>query len=196
MKRKKFLIIITSLCIIGTSLISCTDKVKTGGVVNENNLSNDEIERLPDEQKDSELDKKIAAMRKFRKNNKKSENGSMTAISQVDTDLVGQTKNRPPFDEVESKKQVEVVSDYLGKKFNIDINDEEEFNKINQATCIDPRINAIYDDDKGVANGYKNEEIYIEEYEDSDGTYKYLILIKDKETKEWTVIHDGDGYKK
>lgn len=197
MKSKKILIIIIGLCIVGSTLISCGKQVGNSEASNESTLSNDEIERLPEEQKDSELDKKIAAMREFRKNNQKSENGSMTEISEVDTDLPGQTKNKPNFDDEEIRKITEASADYLSKKFDINKNDFEKTKQINASTCIDPRINAIYDDDnKGVAEGYENENISVEEYEDKDGTYKYLILVKDRETGEWSVIHDGESYKK
>ncbi|MGL5614676.1 MAG: hypothetical protein ACRDD2_00365 [Sarcina sp.] len=196
MKGKKILFIIIGISILGISLISCGKQGNPEATVNENTLSNNEIERLPEEQQDTELDKKIAAMRAFRKKNLKSENGSMTAISQVDTDLPGQSKNRPKVDEGESRKQLEVINIYLAKKFNIDINNENEIGKIDSATCIDPRVNAIYDDeDKGIAKGYENNDIHVQEYEDKDGSYKYLILVKDKDSKAWKVIKDGNGYK-
>lgn len=197
MRYKNKLIILIGLCILGTTLISCGKEGGSSKVSSESTLSNDEIARLPEEQKDSELDKKIAAMREFRKKNQKSANGSMTEISEVDTDLPGQTKNRPEFDEEEIRKATETSAEYLSKKFNIDKNDFEKTKQINASACIDPRVNAIYDDDnKGVAEGYENENIYVEEYEDTDGNYKYLILVKSDATGEWKVIHDGDSYKK
>lgn len=196
MKGRKILFIVIGISMLGMSLVSCGKQGSPEGTANENTLSNNEIERLPEEQQDTELDKKIAAMRAFRKKNLKSENGSMTAISQVDTDLPGQSKNRPKVDEGESRKQLEVINIYLAKKFNIDPNNESEIGKIDSATCIDPRVNAIYEDeDKGVAKGYGNDDIHVQEYEDKDGSYKYLILVKDKDSKQWKVIKDGNGYK-
>jgi hypothetical protein len=60
--------------------------------------------------------------------------------------------------------------------------------------CVDPRINAIYgDEDKGVANGYEADNIFVCEYNDN-GTWNYLILVRDAKGKPWEVIHHGTSY--
>ncbi len=62
--------------------------------------------------------------------------------------------------------------------------------------CVDPRINAIYEDeDKGVANGYEADNIFVCEYNDN-GTWNYLILVRDSKEKPWEVIHHGTSYQK
>lgn len=60
--------------------------------------------------------------------------------------------------------------------------------------CVDPRIWAIYEaEDKGVANGYEPENIYVCEYCDN-GTWQYLILVRDGKGSAWEVIHHGSSY--
>ena len=62
--------------------------------------------------------------------------------------------------------------------------------------CVDPRMAAIYEDnDKGVAAGYANDQIYITEYCDGDGVWQYLILARDGKEAPWQVIHNGRSYK-
>ena len=65
------------------------------------------------------------------------------------------------------------------------------------AQCIDPRMNAVYDDeDKGVAASYENENIFIAEYETAkDSVYSYLVLVRDSKEGSWEIIHDGLSYK-
>lgn len=175
------------------SLVSCGNRAYDTNL----NIGNDEIERLPEDQKESELDKLLVEMRNFRKKNLKVENGSMSSISKVDTTLPGQTKNRPSFEGEELEEIYNVVYEYLADKFKIDLKDSEKIDKFNCEQSIDPRVNAIYDDkDKGVAEGYENENIYVAEYEEKQGTYKFLILVRNSETGSWKLIHDGDGYKK
>lgn len=61
--------------------------------------------------------------------------------------------------------------------------------------CVDPRITEIYEaEDKGVADGYDSENIFVCEYCDN-GTWQYLILVRDGKGSEWNVIHHGSSYK-
>lgn len=63
--------------------------------------------------------------------------------------------------------------------------------------CIDPRVTAIYDDeDKGVAAGYDNSNIFVCEYCDASGVWKYLILTREGKGSAWNVLHNGDGYRR
>ncbi|MGL4372861.1 MAG: hypothetical protein ACRCS6_03700, partial [Turicibacter sp.] len=64
-------------------------------------------------------------------------------------------------------------------------------------SCLDPRVNALYDDEnKGVVAGYENEDIRIEEYEtEKDDVYSYLFLVRDSKEGPWKVIHHGNSYK-
>lgn len=61
--------------------------------------------------------------------------------------------------------------------------------------CIDPRMSAIFEDeDKGVANGYDANDLFLAEYEDH-GTWKYLILVWEKKDSDWKVLYHGSSYK-
>lgn len=62
-------------------------------------------------------------------------------------------------------------------------------------SCIDPRMNAIYEDeDKGVANGYDADNIFLCEYNDN-GKWLYLILVREKKGTDWNVLYHGSSYK-
>lgn len=61
--------------------------------------------------------------------------------------------------------------------------------------CFDPRMNAIYEDeDKGVANGYDVDNIFLCEYNDN-GKWQYLILVREKKGADWKVLYHGSSYK-
>ncbi|MCI8549927.1 MAG: hypothetical protein HFI68_04930 [Lachnospiraceae bacterium] len=61
--------------------------------------------------------------------------------------------------------------------------------------CADPRMMAIYEDeDKGVADGYDAENIFLCEYE-KDGKWHYLIIVREKKGADWKVLYHGDTYK-
>ena len=61
--------------------------------------------------------------------------------------------------------------------------------------CIDPRITSIYEDeDKGVANGYDADNIFLCEYNDN-GKWQYLILVREKKGSDWNVLYHGSSYK-
>lgn len=60
--------------------------------------------------------------------------------------------------------------------------------------CVDPRIWAIYEaEDKGVADGYEPENIFVCEYSDN-GSWQYLILVREGKGSAWEVIHHGSSY--
>lgn len=61
--------------------------------------------------------------------------------------------------------------------------------------CVDPRMNAIYEDeDKGVANGYDADDIFLCEYNDN-GNWQYLILVREGKGSDWEVLYHGSSYK-
>ena len=61
--------------------------------------------------------------------------------------------------------------------------------------CVDPRMNAIYEDeDKGVANGYDADNIFLCEYNDN-GNWRYLILVREGKGSDWEVLYHGSSYK-
>ena len=60
--------------------------------------------------------------------------------------------------------------------------------------CVDPRINEIYEaEDKGVADGYDANNIFVCEYSDN-GTWNYLFLVRDAKGEPWEAIHHGTSY--
>ncbi len=62
--------------------------------------------------------------------------------------------------------------------------------------CIDPRILEIYEEEeKGVAAGYDNSNIFVCEYCNEDGIWQYLILVREGRGSAWNVIHNGFSYK-
>lgn len=80
------------------------------------------------------------------------------------------------------------VTDILGIKPNT---------KMTTYMCIDPKMLAIYEDeDKGVAAGYDNNNIFLCEYCNEEDVWKYLILVRDSKDSPWNVIHNGNSYKK
>lgn len=63
--------------------------------------------------------------------------------------------------------------------------------------CVDPRILNIYQDkDKGVAKGYRNKNIFVLEYMDNNGKWKYIIVVRKGKGKPWKGIYHGTSYKK
>ena len=61
--------------------------------------------------------------------------------------------------------------------------------------CIDPRMTAIYEDeDKGVAEGYDADNIFLCEY-NNNGNWQYLILVREKKGSDWKVLYHGSNYK-
>ncbi|MEG0693568.1 MAG: hypothetical protein RR444_10885 [Oscillospiraceae bacterium] len=188
MKLKKILAVIM-VAVIGMTLFAGCNSRKD----NLNGMNMDEVERLPEAQKDTELDKTLAQMRKFRTDSYKSENGGATVMTMVDSELPGQTKNRPDFSTDMNEVFYEFIHEYL--KNEVGVTERNYGYDVEQ--CMDPRMNAIYDDDdKGVAAGYENENILLMEYQTfEDSVYSYLVLVRESKESPWKVIHDGLSYK-
>lgn len=188
MKILKIILLALTLVISVTLFTGCSSRKE-----NLNTMDMDEVERLPESQKDTELDKTLAEMRKFRTDNIKIEpGGGSSAVVMRDDSIPGQSKNRPEFTDLTTEEFWEFIYKYI--KEEKDIQERKYGYDINQ--CIDPRMNKIYDEeDKGVASGYKNENILLMEYETKeDGVYSYLILVRDSKESQWKVIHDGLSY--
>ncbi|MBD5586125.1 hypothetical protein FDF50_03755 [Clostridium botulinum] len=201
MKKRKGLMIIGAMLMGLTFSVGCSSG-NTG--VNSrsasvNKVDQDAIDRLPEDQKDTELDKELARRRKARKEGtKKTAYGTTLGAMENGANIAGQSKNIPNFGKESYKKFEQLahaVGDYINNELKIP---ERPVYGHNIAPCLDPRMNAIYDDeDKGVASGYDNENIYIEEYEtEKDDVYSYLILVRDSKDSPWKVIHHGNSYKK
>lgn len=90
------------------------------------------------------------------------------------------------FDSRELNEAFKVAIDYVRNTLNLE---GEVWN------CIDPRMNAIYEDeDKGVANGYDSDNIFVCEYDDN-GNWQYLILVREGKGSDWEVLYHGSSYK-
>lgn len=67
--------------------------------------------------------------------------------------------------------------------------------KLTVYTCADPRIMEIYNDkDKGVAQGYENENIFFCEFK-NEGTWEYVFAVRKSKEEPWIGIHSGSSYK-
>lgn len=90
------------------------------------------------------------------------------------------------FDARELNEAYEVADNYVEKTLELESETWE---------CIDPRMTAIYEDeDKGVANGYDADNIFLCEYNDH-GTWQYLILVREGKGSDWSVLYHGSSYK-
>lgn len=192
MKKTKILIVIGVVMMSLTLSVGCSSR--SGNV---SDISGETIDRLPEDQRDTELDKALATMRKARKESITVKNGGSSVISSNGTNLPGQSENMPDFSNegMEKWEQLEQTTlEYIKNELKIP---ERPVYGYDTSSCLDPRMNAIYDDeDKGVANGYDNENIYIEEYEtEVDDVYSYIILVRDSKDSPWKVIHHGNSYK-
>lgn len=178
------------------SILVCT--MLLGGCSSRNsdineNMSGKELENMPTDQKEAEIDKKVTQIRKERKASYKEENGSLVSIERKDEDLTKMSGNVPYFED--ALPIIEVADEYILNvlKNPIRINNRYKFD---YSFCIDPRINAIYSDsDKGFLKGYENENIAIMEYEEENGEYNYLFLGRKSKGEAWEVVHNGKNYK-
>lgn len=90
------------------------------------------------------------------------------------------------FDSKELNEAFKVAGDYVKGTLNLENG---------TWICIDPRMTAIYeDDDKGVANGYDSDNIFLCEYNDN-GNWQYLILVREGKGSGWEVLYHGSSYK-
>ena len=196
MKNIKYNLILglmASICVmVGCDAIG--DHVSRAPVVDD--ITPDVADRLPEEQRDIVLDEALAELRSQRISETYADGLSM-AMSPNGLDLPGQSQNIPHFDfeysETELGPIVEMIYDYLQK---LGVPEPEEGYDSIVWNCIDPRMNAIYDDeDKGVAAGYDNENIYLQEFYWEGEGWRYLILVRDSEESPWQVLHEGLSYK-
>lgn len=102
---------------------------------------------------------------------------------------IGGSDDFPRFDSRELNEAYEAAEKYAVQTLGI-----KAETKSPVYPCVDPRIYAIYEaEDKGVANGYAADNIFVCEYYDN-GTWQYLILVREAKGEPWRVIHHGGGY--
>ena len=159
-----------------------------GDSVQKETISQEDYEKLPEDQQDSELDRALAEVRHQKKEEAKGKGGMSRAPSGIN--LPGYVKDPNNFSTKELEDIFEAIFAYLEKK-GIDTKEN-----VTIGDCYDPRMNKLYkDDDKGVAKGYENKDIFVAEYENKEeGVYQYLIVVRDQ-IGSWKVLHDGTSYK-
>lgn len=160
-----------------------------------NETEEEEAEQSEQSRREDELEQKLSEYRAERENmtNVTMGNGvSGFGAPNVEnygfqTDTMDYMQN---FDSRELNKAYETAKKYIEERLAITV----ETNAVVYA-CVDPRISEIFEaEDKGVADGYDSENIFICEYCDN-GTWQYLILVRDGKGSEWSVIHHGSSYK-
>jgi hypothetical protein len=111
------------------------------------------------------------------------------AQSPEDFDLYFDTSAMDNFDARELVEAYDTAKSYVENTLGVEVT-----TKHTVYMCVDPRIWEIYEaDDKGVAEGYEAENIFICEYCDN-GAWKYLILVREGKGSAWEVIHNGSSY--
>lgn len=143
---------------------------------------------------DAQLNEKLAQYREEREGmtnvamgNGVSGYGAPNAENYGFQDTADYMKN---LDSRELNKAFETAKKYVEDTLAISV----ETNAVVYA-CVDPRITEIYEaTEKGVADGYDAENIFVCEYCDN-GTWQYLILVRDGKDSDWSVIHHGSSYK-
>lgn len=192
MRKRNLIIMIVIITSFVGNLSGCVEGISRNEVSETANL--DEIERLPEDQKESELDKTLAEHRKFRKENKFEKNGSSTMMSMSPVSIPNYPRNIPSFEDENLEDMYQVTIDYLAEKKGF-IKDQNGYIKEDFSQCIDPRIIELYDGkDKGILNGYENENIFVIEYE-IEGKYEFLFLVRESKGEKWYVKHEGTSYK-
>ena len=140
-----------------------------------------------------ELEEKLAAYREARENAKPTSLGNgVTMGGSVSEDEYGISYDASILETFDSREIAEAygtANTYVEDTLGISVETRNT-----TYHCVDPRIWAIYSaEDKGVANGYDPENIYVVEYCDN-GTWQYLILVREGKGSAWKVIHHGSSY--
>lgn len=165
------------------------EKQTQSGNVNEGAADNEK-----NSQSDADLDEVLAKYREERESMIKNKNGLVEGGSpneeKYGLDLSG-LEYTAGFDTMETTEAYMTARLYVTDTLGI-----KGITKMEVYMCVDPRILAIYsDEDKGVAEGYENENIFLCEYSDDNGIWQYLILIREGKGEAWQVIHHGNSYK-
>ena len=142
---------------------------------------------------DEELEEKLAAYRQAREDAKPIDLGNGVtmggSVNEAEYGISFDAGILGSFDTGELMEAIDTANSYVENTLGISVETRDT-----TYMCVDPRIWAIYSaEDKGVANGYEPENIYVCEYCDN-GTWQYLILVRDGKGSEWKVIHHGSSY--
>lgn len=142
---------------------------------------------------DEELEEKLAAYREARENAKPVSLGNGVtmggSVSEEEYGISYDASILETFDSREIAEAYNTANSYVEDTLGISVETRNT-----TYHCVDPRIWEIYSaNDKGVANGYEPENIYVTEYCDN-GAWQYLILVREGKGSEWKVIHHGSSY--
>lgn len=171
---------------------STDDNVQNGTEIQTSSSETDGS--IEGEQSDIELEKELKRYRQEREDNIQESNGLVEGGSPDEDnysfDMSG-TFYSGQFDTREATEAYAAARIYVTDTLGI-----KPSTKMTTYMCIDPRILEIYEDeDKGVAAGYDNNNIFVCEYCNEEGVWKYLILVRDGKGSAWNVIHNGNSYK-
>lgn len=147
-----------------------------------------------EEQTDAELEKELERYRQERDDTIQETNGLLEGGSPVESNYTFDLSGTRYTDQFDTREITEgyaaariYVTDTLGLKPST---------KQVVYMCVDPRMLAIYEDEeKGVASGYDNNNIFVCEYCGEDDVWQYLILVREGKGSQWEVVHNGGGYK-
>ena len=142
---------------------------------------------------DEELEEKLAAYRQAREEKKPIDLGNGVtmgaSVNEAEYGIAFDASILRSFDTGELMEAIDTANSYVENTLGISVETRDT-----TYMCVDPRIWAIYSaEDKGVANGYEPENIYVCEYCDN-GTWQYLILVREGKGSSWKVIHHGSSY--
>lgn len=182
----------------GANGIASENADDSGYYAGEQESQNDTKPEQPEENKNSQswakaaaedIEKELAAYRAEREKQGFSKGGLDFAVAPNEENYkygVGYCDNEPDFDTRELSEAFEAAIAYVEGTLKLE---SEVWG------CVDPRMNAIYEDeDKGVANGYDADNIFLCEYNDN-GKWQYLILVREKKGADWKVLYHGSSYK-
>lgn len=170
---------------------SMDDNVQNGTEMQSSSETNGSI---VGEQPDLELEEELKRYRQEREDNIQESNGLVEGGSPDEDnysfDMSGSFYTEQ-FDTREMTEAYAAARIYIADTLGI-----KPSTKMTTYMCIDPRILEIYDDeDKGVAAGYDNSNIFVSEYCNGEGVWEYLILVREGKGSAWKVIHSGNSYK-
>ena len=158
----------------------------------ENEHTKEKENEVQSHQKETEtLDESLLRYREEReKSNEKMPDGTVMVVEpnedDYDIDFSGYEYMSSLFDTREKTEAFEAALKYLKDTYGI----EKVY------WCIDPRIYELYgNEEKGVADGYEDDNIFVAEYAGVDGEWNYLILVRERKGSEWKVVGDGKDYK-
>lgn len=137
-----------------------------------------------------DLEKELAAYRAERENGESSLGnytlGKLPSEKNYKYGIGSSDSYTVRFDDRELNEALKAADVYIEETLKLESEARE---------CVDPRMTAIYEDgDKGVANGYDADNIFLCEY-NNHGKWQYLILVREGKGSDWKALYHGNSYK-